>query len=345
MARIGITYEDVQRAIDTLLKRQEAPSVQKVREVLGTGSFTTISEHLREWRSRKEQRKDQPPSRSMPPPLQELAEKLWEQAQETANDGLAHYRQEADGQVGKAQEASAEAVRRAEDAEQRESALSGHLARLDERLAEHTSELARSKAELDTAHKTNEQQQTQIERLTQQANKAQQQLEKREADFQQHYRDLESDWKARLNQEEKRHEAAEGRLMSLLDEARLEYRQTEKALQAQRSRLEQQLDRTQDELKAQRQALAETQAEWQRERMLSQQREEASKSEISRLAALETAQQEDIATLVEKLEQRDAQIETLEGKLQDRLWMSLERVLSDVDHNELGKKETKSPQD
>ncbi|MGO2131782.1 MAG: DNA-binding protein [Halomonas sp.] len=331
MARIGITYEDVQRAIDTLLKRQEAPSVQKVREVLGTGSFTTISEHLREWRSRKEQRKDQPPSRSMPAPLQALAENLWEQAQQAANEGLAHYRLLADQQIAEAREQVAESGRRAEDAEQRESALSTHLTRLDERLTENSAELARSQADLDAAHKANKQQQAQMERLEHQASVAQKKLEERETHFQQRYRDLEADWKAQLNQEEKRHEAAEGRLMSLLDEARLEYRQAEKAQQAQRSRLEQQLDRTQDELKAQRQALAETQAEWQRARMLAEQREAAARSEISRLTARETAQQDDIATLTERLEQRDAQIEALETKLQDRLWMSLERVLNDAD--------------
>ncbi|WP_027966849.1 DNA-binding protein [Halomonas halocynthiae] len=332
MARIGITYEDVQRAIDTLLQRQEAPSVQKVREVLGTGSFTTISEHLREWRVRKDQRKDEPPARGMPAPLQALTENLWEQAQQAANESLAHYRQLADQQVAEAHEQVTESGRRAEDAEQRESALSGHLARLDERLAEHSAELARSQAELETAYQANEQLQKQVERLSEQASKAQQKMEEREAHFQQRYRELEATKQAQLNQEEKRHEAAEARLMNLLDEARLEYRQAEKAQYAQRNRLEQQLDRTQNELKAQHQALAEAQAEWQRERMLSQQREDAAKTEASRLSAIETARQEDIVTLTERLEQRDAQIEALEGKLQDRLWVSLERVISDADH-------------
>ena len=49
MARSGVQYEDVQRAIHTLLSRGDAPSVQRIREVLGTGSFTTLSEHLRQW--------------------------------------------------------------------------------------------------------------------------------------------------------------------------------------------------------------------------------------------------------------------------------------------------------
>ena len=43
MARSGIQYSDVQQAIDTLFERGDSPSVQRIREVLGTGSFTTIS--------------------------------------------------------------------------------------------------------------------------------------------------------------------------------------------------------------------------------------------------------------------------------------------------------------
>ena len=49
MARNGIQYSDVQQAIDALLARGDTPSVQRIRDVLGTGSFTTISDHFRLW--------------------------------------------------------------------------------------------------------------------------------------------------------------------------------------------------------------------------------------------------------------------------------------------------------
>lgn len=345
MARIGITYEDVQRAIDTLLQRQEAPSVQKVRAVLGTGSFTTISEHLREWRARREQRKDLPPARGMPEPLQQLAESLWEQAQDAANQGLAHYRQEADGHVVTAQEAAAEAVRCAEDAEQREIALSAHLARLDERLTEQTTELAHSQAERDAVLKTSEQQQSAIERLQSQISEAQQQLGEREAEYQQHHREQDDEWKAQLAQEERRHESAEARLMSLLDEARQEYRQAEKAQQTQQIKLEKRLAKVQDELSAQRQEqqqeqkalsqeLSQALAKGERERLFAEQREQAAQAETARLKELEAAQYQELTALGKTLEQRDMQIAALEGKLQDRLWSSLERVLSDAERQE-----------
>ncbi len=104
MARTGVRYEDVQRAIDTLMAKGDAPSVHKIRETLGTGSFTTISEHLREWRRLREENRDVPPPQGMPVELQELAETLWTQAQEAANQALAHYRQEADSRVDDARQ-------------------------------------------------------------------------------------------------------------------------------------------------------------------------------------------------------------------------------------------------
>src|SRR5690554_2465992 len=149
MARIGIQYDDVRGAIDVLMARGESPSVQKIREVLGTGSFTTISDHLREWRTRREENRDVPPPRGMPAALQELAEALWQKAQEGANQALAHYREEADGRVEAAEARVAEARRQAEDASQREAALAAHLTATEQRLEERSTALARCEAERD----------------------------------------------------------------------------------------------------------------------------------------------------------------------------------------------------
>jgi len=50
MKRPGVDYETVKYTAVKLLSQGTAPSVQKIREVLGTGSNTTIAEHLRIWR-------------------------------------------------------------------------------------------------------------------------------------------------------------------------------------------------------------------------------------------------------------------------------------------------------
>ena len=49
MARTGISFEDVRNAAESLLGRGLNPTIQRVRELLGTGSNTTISEHLKIW--------------------------------------------------------------------------------------------------------------------------------------------------------------------------------------------------------------------------------------------------------------------------------------------------------
>lgn len=49
MARPGIEFKAVERVARQLLSQGQHPSVQKVRDVLGTGSNTTIAKHLKTW--------------------------------------------------------------------------------------------------------------------------------------------------------------------------------------------------------------------------------------------------------------------------------------------------------
>ncbi|MCD6046003.1 MAG: hypothetical protein K0R48_1166 [Gammaproteobacteria bacterium] len=50
MGRIGITYQDVSAAISTLQAQGKPPTVDNIREVLRTGSKSTIVRLLREWK-------------------------------------------------------------------------------------------------------------------------------------------------------------------------------------------------------------------------------------------------------------------------------------------------------
>ena len=67
MARSGIRYEEVQAAAETLLGRGLNPTIQRVRELLGTGSNTTISEHLKSW----QQQLAEAPKVILPPAIPE----------------------------------------------------------------------------------------------------------------------------------------------------------------------------------------------------------------------------------------------------------------------------------
>lgn len=257
MARSGVTYDDVQRAIDELLAQGESPSVQKVRERLGTGSFTTISDHLREWRQRRAQNRDVPPPRGMPAALQELAEGLWRQAQESANEALAHYREEADRRTEEARESAAEARRVAEDAEQREAALAQHLAGTEARLGSLSAELARREAELEAREKQETRLATRLAELESLLARHREEAQRLADEHRQALEAAEAAHRERLAREEQRHESAESRLMALLDQARQERQALEKAAAGREAQLEKRLERLEGQLQEAHGRLAE----------------------------------------------------------------------------------------
>ena len=55
MARAGVTFLDVEKAVLQLQGRGKNPSVDAIRELLGTGSKSTIAQHLRDYRAEQSQ--------------------------------------------------------------------------------------------------------------------------------------------------------------------------------------------------------------------------------------------------------------------------------------------------
>ncbi|APE32224.1 hypothetical protein BOX17_15435 [Halomonas aestuarii] len=318
MARSGVRYEDVQRAVDALLEKGEAPSVHKVREVLGTGSFTTISDHLREWRTRREENRDQPPPRGMPEGLQELAEALWEKAQGSAHEALAHYRQEADGRVEEAREEAGEASRRAEDAEQRESALSAHLARTEQRLQEQSGELARREAERDALAEREAKLASRQSRFEAQLASLQEEHERQAREQQQALAEQASRHQERLAREEKRHETSEARLMGLLDEARQERQAADKGHAQRQQQLETRLERAQQLVQEARGALAEEEKRHRETEWARHQAEERSRMLAHEQALLQARVDEQ----KQLLEEQARRLRDLEAQLHRCLWQA-----------------------
>ncbi len=50
MARAGVTYEQVAQVINLLIANGQKPTINNVRELLGTGSPNTVLMHLQKWR-------------------------------------------------------------------------------------------------------------------------------------------------------------------------------------------------------------------------------------------------------------------------------------------------------
>ncbi|KFF49190.1 hypothetical protein GY26_09855 [Gammaproteobacteria bacterium MFB021] len=297
MARNGIRYDDVCRAIETLKHRGETVSVQKIRDFLGTGSYTTISDHLREWRLRQDTGavNSIPRTHERPELLESWIADIWDKAQQAAYEKLAVYRQQADEQILDANEASQAAQRQCEDAEQRLAALNEHMLIVQERLENKTNEAAHLQAELQALQAQQQQQQKRLNQLEQTCQRHQQALEQAERQHREALAKQQQTHQTKLAQEEKRHEAAESRLMTLLDEARQERLKQEKQYEQRLATLDQRSERLQIDLSEQRRQYTQLQEslradkvhteQLESERRLSDDRQQTLQQEKQRLEA------------------------------------------------------------
>ena len=103
MARPGITYEQVRSAANKLLQQGISPSIQKIREFLGTGSNTTIAAHLRSWQNER----SEVPEMTLPPSVPEQVinalEAFWGIAFAQAESQFIDYREQTDLAVAQAE--------------------------------------------------------------------------------------------------------------------------------------------------------------------------------------------------------------------------------------------------
>lgn len=326
MARSGIQYSDVQHAIDALLERGDTPSVQRIRDVLGTGSFTTISDHFRLWRSEREQNRDVPPPKGVPEAVVSMASELWREAQEVANQALLHYREDANRQVENAQQLAEDAKQQAANAEQRESALAEHLRHMEQRMEALNRELAASQTSEHHWHQKAEAAQEEVTHLKQ----VQQQLESQAGEQRKAHSNALSEqqvaWEQRLAQEEQRHEAAEGRLMAMLDSAQQARAQEEKNFQKRLQQSEQRIETLSQELKAKQQALHQLQLEAsEREQQLSEQKQQMTALQTQEKALIQQLDEAE-ATLNSQAQQHADREAALQQAWQEKLWSRMEAL-------------------
>ena len=93
MSRIGITYEEVTNAAKRLQERGENPTVDRVRELLGTGSNSTIARYLRDWKTDSDKAIG---NNRLPADLLTIVNGLWETIQEKAMQRILGIEQEAE---------------------------------------------------------------------------------------------------------------------------------------------------------------------------------------------------------------------------------------------------------
>jgi chromosome segregation ATPase len=78
MARSGVTYLDVTKVAEKLRNKGVAPTIDRVREILGTGSKTTLAHHLKRW---KESTAEELEYQTLPTELARSVKNLYEQLQ------------------------------------------------------------------------------------------------------------------------------------------------------------------------------------------------------------------------------------------------------------------------
>lgn len=94
MARYGVTYQAVAQAAHTLLEQGRQPTVDLVRSLLGTGSSTTIANHLRQWKTLQNFGSTLETHPQLPVELLTAVQHVWEKTllnvQQTLQENVSH---------------------------------------------------------------------------------------------------------------------------------------------------------------------------------------------------------------------------------------------------------------
>ncbi len=85
MARIGVTYEQVAAAANELTSTGRRPTLEAIRRILGTGSNSTLVQHLQIWRSKEEGAQDIASKEQIPEALVVALKSVWHQVVEQSN--------------------------------------------------------------------------------------------------------------------------------------------------------------------------------------------------------------------------------------------------------------------
>ncbi|AUM11028.1 DNA-binding protein [Ketobacter alkanivorans] len=91
MARAGVTYIDIAKAAEAIKSHGQEPTVDRIRERLGTGSKSTIAPLLKRWRSHNTEATD---ISGLPNDLVEVVKSLHERVQQVANHKIEQARKE-----------------------------------------------------------------------------------------------------------------------------------------------------------------------------------------------------------------------------------------------------------
>jgi chromosome segregation ATPase len=151
MARQGISKEQVYSAAAELREEGITPTVQAVRERIGSGSFSTINTHLSEWKAENAAQAvaDIP---DMPEKVEAAFKQIWATATRSAQDGFETQRE------------ALEAVRK--EMERERASMAEEIERLEKELEETSTKAAQLETDLTAERQAGEEKVGQVTALT-----------------------------------------------------------------------------------------------------------------------------------------------------------------------------------
>ncbi len=88
MARPGISYTDVEKIAHNIQGQGQLPTIERIRQLLGTGSSSTIATHLRTWKTRQDETYRIASKEKLPEELVALLKGLWERVIDQADQKI-----------------------------------------------------------------------------------------------------------------------------------------------------------------------------------------------------------------------------------------------------------------
>jgi len=144
MSRIGINQEQVFAVAQRLTHEKRDVTVQAVRDALGVGSYTTITNHLRQWREHSKPAPSAPPPPEVHAVAANAAVALWTVAHELAQRDADAIRKMSQEEICRAQSQTQEGLQEIARLEQ-------HLQQSQQHNAEQQHHLEQTRQALTTA--------------------------------------------------------------------------------------------------------------------------------------------------------------------------------------------------
>jgi len=94
MSRPGVTYDDIANAAQQLAAQGKNPTIESIRLLTGTGSSSTIAQHLRIWKTRQAQAKTFCSADEIPEELMMTVKGIWQRVLSGADEKVTAIKQE-----------------------------------------------------------------------------------------------------------------------------------------------------------------------------------------------------------------------------------------------------------